>query len=56
MSNLDEAFELLQVTNIGGNLLKSHVHWFICWSNVNGSKHQTFNLQLRQAVDLLLHT
>lgn len=54
MSRLDEAFKLLQVSSFGGNLLEPQVHGFVCRSDVDRSDHQTFNLQLRQAADLLL--
>lgn len=56
MSRLDEASELFQVPNIGRDLLKSRVHWIIGGSDMNRSQHQTFDLELCQAVDLLLHT
>lgn len=56
MSCLDEASELFQVSNVRRDLLKSHVHGVIGGSDVDWSQHQTFDLELRQAVHLLLHT
>lgn len=54
MSGLDETSELLQVSDLGGNLLEPQAHGFVCRSNVDRSDHQTSDLDLRQAADLLL--
>lgn len=54
MSRLDEAFKLLQVSGLGGNLLEPQAHGFVCRSDVDRSDHQTFDLHLRQAADLQL--
>lgn len=55
MSALDKAFKLLQVSDLGGDLLEPQAHGVVCRSDVDRSNHQTFNLQLRQAANLLLH-
>lgn len=54
MSGLDQTSKLLQVSGLRGNLLESQAHGFVRWSDMDRSNHQTFDLQLRQAADLLL--
>lgn len=56
MSTLDKVFKLLQVSHFRGNLLEPQISGVVCRSEVDWTNHQTFNLHLRQAGNLLLHT
>lgn len=53
MSSLDETLKLVQVSSLGGNLLKAQVHSFIRRRYVDRPDQQPFDFQLSQTVDLL---
>lgn len=44
MSRLDEALKLLQVSDLGGNLLKPQAHGVVGGGHVDRPDHQTFDL------------
>lgn len=56
MSRLEEPFKLLQASELRRDLLKLEVHGIVSRSGVDRTDHQTFELQLWQAADLLLQT
>ena len=56
MDGLQEVPELLEVADIGGDVVEVEALWLVLGGHVDGPQDHALQLQLGQLVHLLLHT